>query len=1165
MPKAGISEFIQEKAGCNCAAATSKAYSKFKGDMKKITALKEKADARASKSETEAQKQAGIARRCLAAEQLLSGDAKARRSKLREHIKKEVSIVERQYAEKAKQLSKQCSDKIAMARKDEAAKSGTRVDAAVKKVQLRMKKEIDQFAAQKASFKLKAKRMKLRLKVELDNVQKKVSAAKKKQLQAEEALKKATRTIKRLEQKMKREAVLAKQKLDAVKAQLAAKIKENKSAAKATAIARGQAKKASQQTSHAQLAAKAAETAEHVQVVKLKNKLGRAGAKGKAEGATIRKDKVKLAKEKAQLHEALDKDKRLAAKVAKQGQKAQLAKDKAADKQKRLGARVARLRAAKNKASKKAKAEQVALAGAKAKAVAQQAKDAIAEGQTKGQLTVVLGKLKGDKATIGELRKEMVALRKKKAGGKGVALKAKLVEQEVKASQKEASKELTRARAKEKLLGLKVKELAKRKNGYKARLIAKGKLMDKKVATAKTELKVCMARSVGYQKQIAACIGAEKALKREELSMQALTKLSKEKLASALRKRRKQLAICQAKATGLERHLQDKMVLKTKLESTERVLKEWKTTGKALQGQVHRLTLQRNQEMLKQQRVAMKLTSAHKQLARAGIKVNGLSNEQKALLAKKHSLMMAEHSIRAKDKVMLAKEDQHLQVCRLKVRKLIGSLRVSALKLGALKVAYQAGKGKASRQISRVDVRLRKCEAKSRLKIDLCRKKQHAAEALAGSARARLRACVKFRGKSELLMKHMATAEAKFQKEHKLLKQDEEKLRKTMQINGGLTTALADKQRKQKLAAAQAKSMAKGLKICEHVAKSIEERYKSQLRKRNRSYSRLLATWNKYKSKNKGLMICEKIAAATRVKSSVCAAKLAGTKKQLVACIGAENMLKKEGVSMAALRKMTKTELLKRVEVRRKQVATCRVQVASLNGQVLEGKKCQAQMAHMKSKFKGVASYLKANANKWKKKDVLEKLEEKKAGAQARAMARGLSRAERKITRRNEELKKANTDTAEAKSALEAKSKLLRAYKRAMREKLRKIKKVLWSKAQGNNKVWLRKALKKCHGSEIGLHNKWVKCSHKAKMGLELCRRAGKVALTMEKNRCARMQTRSALAKRAGKVALDMCKRTSKRLETRAALAARAGKVALNMCISKKTMYKEQAEKCPQN
>merc|ERR1712216_877120 len=92
--------------------------------------------------------------------------------------------------------------------------------------------------------------------------------------------------------------------------------------------------------------------------------------------------------------------------------------------------------------------------------------------------------------------------------------------------------------------------------------------------------------------------------------------------------------------------------------------------------------------------VAMELQSAHKQLARAGLKVNGLSNEQKALLAKKHSLVQAEHAIQEKDKVMLAKEDQHLQVCRLKVRKLIGSLRVSALKLGALKVAYQAGKGK---------------------------------------------------------------------------------------------------------------------------------------------------------------------------------------------------------------------------------------------------------------------------------------------------------------------------------------------------------------------------------------------------------------------------------------------------------------------------------------
>merc|ERR1712070_1223567 len=499
---------------------------------------------------------------------------------------------------------------------------------------------------------------------------------------------------------------------------------------------------------------------------------------------------------------------------------------------------------------------------------------------------------------------------------------------------------------------------------------------------------------------------------------------------------------------------------------------------------------------------------------------------------------------------------------RLKVRKLIGSLRVSALKLGALKVAYQAGKGKAARQISRVDVRLRKCEAKSRLKIDLCRKKQHAAEAPAGSARARLRACVKFRGKSELLMKHMATAEAKFQKEHKLLKVNEEKLRKVMQINQGLTTALADKQRKQKLASAQAKSMAKGLKICEHVAKSIETRYKTQLRKRNRSYSRLLATWNKYKNKNKGLMICEKIAAATRVKASVCEAKLVGQKKQLAACIGAEEMLKKEGVSMAALKKMSKKELLKRIKVRRRQVAACRVQVASLNGQVLEGSRCQAKMTQIKSKFKGVAGYLKANANKWKKKDVLEKLEEKKSGAQARAMARGLSRAERRITRRNEQLKDEEAKAAQAQAALEAKSKLLRAYKRAMRSKLRKIKKVLWSKAQGNNKEWLRKALKKCHASEIGLHNKWVKCTHKSKMSLELCRRAGKVALTMEKNRCARMQTRSALAKRASKVALDMCKRTSKRLETRAALAARAGKVALNMCISKKKMYKEQAENC---
>merc|ERR1711939_864745 len=99
--------------------------------------------------------------------------------------------------------------------------------------------------------------------------------------------------------------------------------------------------------------------------------------------------------------------------------------------------------------------------------------------------------------------------------------------------------------------------------------------------------------------------------------------------------------------------------------------------------------------------------------------------------------------------------------------------------------------------------------------------------------------------------------------------------------------------------------------------------------------------------KNKGLMICEKIAAATRVKASVCEAKLAGSKKQLAACIGAEEMLKKEGISLAALKKMSKKELLKRIKIRRRQVATCRVQVATLNGHLLEGKRCMA------------------NANKW--------------------------------------------------------------------------------------------------------------------------------------------------------------------------------------------------------
>merc|ERR1712195_181018 len=173
-----LMSFIQEdltveKEAYDCQPAVTKAYGKFRGDMKKIEALKEQCDTRANKAETESQKQAGISRRCLAAEGMLSADEKTKSKKMREAISKETSV--------------------------EAAQ-----DAAVKKEQMRMKGEIEKFAAEKAEFKLKAKRMQMKLKVELSNVEKKVQAAQGKQLEAETALKKAQREIKDGKAKLKR-------------------------------------------------------------------------------------------------------------------------------------------------------------------------------------------------------------------------------------------------------------------------------------------------------------------------------------------------------------------------------------------------------------------------------------------------------------------------------------------------------------------------------------------------------------------------------------------------------------------------------------------------------------------------------------------------------------------------------------------------------------------------------------------------------------------------------------------------------------------------------------------------------------------------------------------------------------------------------------------------
>merc|ERR1712194_387350 len=82
------------------------------------------------------------------------------------------------------------------------------------------------------------------------------------------------------------------------------------------------------------------------------------------------------------------------------------------------------------------------------------------------------------------------------------------------------------------------------------------------------------------------------------------------------------------------------------------------------------------------------------------------------------------------------------------------------------------------------------------------------------------------------------------------------------------------------------------------------------------------------------------------------AATLVGTKKELAACMGAENMLKQEGASLAQLKKMSHDKMVKQVQIHRKEVAVCRVRLAGLNAHLVECARCKAQMTHIKTKSK---------------------------------------------------------------------------------------------------------------------------------------------------------------------------------------------------------------------
>merc|ERR1719247_3482058 len=108
-----------------------------------------------------------------------------------------------------------------------------------------------------------------------------------------------------MKKKLERQAVLAKQKLEAIKAQLAAKSKECESAKNAVDVARMQAKKSAEGTTHAQLAAQAAETAEKVQVVQLQNDVKKEKDKESAVEAELQKSKAKIGKEEVELNAAM--------------------------------------------------------------------------------------------------------------------------------------------------------------------------------------------------------------------------------------------------------------------------------------------------------------------------------------------------------------------------------------------------------------------------------------------------------------------------------------------------------------------------------------------------------------------------------------------------------------------------------------------------------------------------------------------------------------------------------------------------------------------------------------------------------------------------------------------------------------------------------------------
>lgn len=215
------------------------AYVKFKGDMSRLQAAEAKAEQRARKAASLGLRQREAAKRCLAAQKLLSGPVQKQGKQLQETIRK-AQVKARKLASKTLASTvKRWKEKLKQAVSNERAKTQKRINSQLTQVKRTSKTDVSKWKQKYNLLVAKTKKITAAIHVKMVTLKKKLAAAERKVLPVAAAVMRTRKEDKSDAQRYKKYNTANQMAANLLRVQLRAKTKEAASCAKALTMKKG--------------------------------------------------------------------------------------------------------------------------------------------------------------------------------------------------------------------------------------------------------------------------------------------------------------------------------------------------------------------------------------------------------------------------------------------------------------------------------------------------------------------------------------------------------------------------------------------------------------------------------------------------------------------------------------------------------------------------------------------------------------------------------------------------------------------------------------------------------------------------------------------------------------------------------------------------------------